>query len=126
MENQILTKNIEKMKKTILNLFIVLSALFAITQCSSEKEVEKSEEMKAFLEMFDGTSAGVSAALAKYAATDELKEHDMSMYDLKEPKVTAREGDCYTIEVASGITTRVYDICWKEGKITKIEHKELK
>ena len=50
----------------------------------------------------------------------------MSMYDLKDPKVTAKNGDCYTVEFAAGITTRVYDVCWKDGKITTITEKEVK
>jgi len=48
------------------------------------------------------------------------------MYDLKDPKVTAKTGDCYTVEFAAGITTRVYDLCWKDGKIASITEKEVK
>jgi len=114
------------MKKAIVTLFVIIAGVFMLSNCGGGgSDVELSPEMQQFVGMFDGSSAGVSAALAKYAV-DELKEDDMGMYDLKDPIVTAREGDCYTLEVAAGITTRIYSVCWAEGKISKIEDKGMK
>ncbi len=113
------------MKKTILSLFVTLVIVFAISSCGG-KSVEMSAEMQDFVSMIKGTSADVSSALTKFGATEEIVDNDMSMYDLKDPKVTAKEGDCYTAEFSAGITTRVYEICWQEGKIVSITEKEIK
>lgn len=106
------------MKKIFFSLMIVSALFFASCGGSS---VEQSPEMKDFISMFKGSSDDVSAALEKYASTDELKNHDMAMYDLKDAKVVSGEGDCYTAEFAAGITTHKYKFCWAEGKIKSIE-----
>ncbi len=113
------------MKKTILSLSVLLLLVITISSCGG-KSVEMSAEMQDFVSLIKGTSADVSQALAKYGASQEIIDNDMSMYDLKDPKVTAKEGDCYTAEFAAGITTRVYEICWKDGKITGITEKAVK
>lgn len=82
--------------------------------------VEVSAEMKDFISGFNGTDAAVSTALKKHGATEEIKEHDMGMYGLKEPKVTAKDGDCYTLVCKSGMVENKYKVCWKEGKINSI------
>jgi hypothetical protein len=113
------------MKRTILSLLVTLALVFAISSCGG-KSVEMSAEMQEFVGMIKGSSADVSSALTKFGATEEIVENDMSMYDLKDPKVTAKEGDCYTAEFAAGITTRIYEICWQEGKIVSITEKGMK
>lgn len=113
------------MKKTILSLFVFLVMAFSFSSCGG-KSVEMSAEMQEFVGMIKGKASDVSAALAKFGATQEIIDNEMSMYDLKDPKVTAKEGDCYTAEFAAGITTRVYEICWKEGKISGITEKAVK
>lgn len=113
------------MKKTILSLFVLLVMILAISSCGG-KSVETSPEMQEFVGMIKGSAADVSSALSKFGATQEIIDNDMSMYDLKDPKVTAKTGDCYTVEFAAGITTRIYDLCWKDGKITSITEKEVK
>ncbi len=114
------------MKKSILSLFVVLTAMFALSSCGGEKKVEQSPEMAEFVGMIKGQSSDVVAALSKFAATDDLKTHDMTFYNLQEPKVTAKNGDCYTVDFKAGITVRTYDFCWKDGKIVKITEKEVK
>jgi hypothetical protein len=85
--------------------------------------VELSDEMKAFLEGWDGDHAKVEAALAAHGA-EGLDAAEMDLYDLAEPKVIARNDDgdavCFTFEAKAGITVRTYDVCWNGGKITKV------
>lgn len=106
------------MKNVILYLTTTLLVLF-IVSCGGPK-VETSPEMTDFIGMLKGSNADVTAALNKYAATDELKKDDMAMYDLKEPQVTLAEGACYTFEAKSGATTRTYKVCWADKKISGI------
>lgn len=113
------------MKKLLVSMMVLLVAAFALTSCGGS-DVELSSEMTEFVGMIKGTSDDVSKALEKFAATDEIKSDDMSMYDLKDPNVTAKESDCYSVEFSAGITTRMYDICWKDGKITEIIEKGMK
>lgn len=108
------------MKNVILSLTTALLVLFMIS-CGGSPKVETSAEMTDFIGMLKGSNADVTAALNKYAATDELKKDDMAMYDLKEPVVTQADGTCYTFEAKAGITTRVYKVCWTDKKITTIE-----
>ncbi|MBC7873667.1 MAG: hypothetical protein H7Y01_06715 [Ferruginibacter sp.] len=84
-----------------------------------------SAEMKEFMGMLQGKSDATDAALNKYA-TEGLDKKDMNMYDLKNPKVIATDKDCYTLEAASGMTTRTYVICWEGGKIKTVEDKGMK
>jgi len=115
------------MKKSILSLFVVLATFFALSSCGGgTPDVELSAEMTEFVGLIKGTSDDVTAALEKFGASDEVKENDMGMYDLKDPVVTAKNGDCYSVEFAAGITTRMYDICWADGKISSIEDKGMK
>ncbi len=114
------------MRKSILSLFVVLALTFAFTSCGGGgSDVELSPEMTEFVGMIKGTSDDVTAALEKFGASDEVKENDMGMYDLKDPVVTGKEGDCYSVEFAAGIT-RMYDICWADGKIASIADKGMK
>ena len=97
------------MKKSILSLFVVLTTIFALSSCGGgTPDVELSPEMTEFVGMIKGTSDNVTAALEKFGASDEVKENDMGMYDLKDPVVTAKNGDCFSVEFAAGITTRMY------------------
>ncbi len=113
------------MRKSVLSLFVVLSVVFALSSCGGEKKVEQSPEMVEFVGMIKGQSSDVVAALSKFAATDDLKTHEMTFYNLQEPKVKERNGDCYTVDFKAGITVRTYDFCWKGGKIVKITEKEV-
>jgi hypothetical protein len=105
--------------------FAILAGIFMFMFSCGGPKVEVSKDMSDFLAMVKGTSSDVTNALAKYA-TDEQKNNDMSMYDLKEPKVTAKEGDCYTVEFKAGMTTRTYKLCWADGKINKIDDLGMK
>jgi hypothetical protein len=113
------------MKNTILSLILISVMAFAISSCGGSS-VQMSAEMQEFVGMIKGKSADVSAALTKFGASDEIINNDMGMYDLADPKVTAKEGDCYTAQFQSGAVTRIYSICWKDGKITGITEKEAK
>lgn len=84
-----------------------------------------SEEMNEFLGMFDGTFQKVEEGLAKFGATDEIKEDEMGMYDMSEPTVTSAEGDCYVFEAKAGMTKRIYKVCWTDGLISGIEFIEM-
>lgn len=88
--------------------------------------VEASPEMTAFLAKFDGTDAAVTAALKEFGATEEVHDDDMGMYTLGEPKVVAKDGDCFSFEAKAGMTIRTYNVCWAEGKIAKIEDKGMR
>ncbi len=113
------------MRTSILSLFVVLSALFALNSCG-ETKVAQSPEMTEFVGMIKGQSADVVAALAKFGGNDEVKNDDMRFYNLAEPVVKEANGDCYTVDFKAGLTIRTYDICWKDGKITKITEKDVK
>ncbi len=110
------------MRKIIISFALVLSAILVLPSCGGS-DVELSSEMTEFTSMIKGTSEDVSAALEKFGASDEIKNDDMTMFNLESPKVTAKNGDCYTVEFKSGITNPVYEICWTEGKISKITKK---
>jgi hypothetical protein len=118
------------MKKKILGLFAMLALVFAFSNCgggkATEESMEVSPEMKEFIGMLNGTSDDVTAALAKFGASDAIMNNDMSMYNLAEPKITGKEADCYTTEFKAGITTRIYSICWSNGKISAITELEVK
>jgi len=113
------------MKKMILSMFVVLAVAFTFSSCGGPK-VELTPEMKDFVGMIKGKSADVVSALTKFAATDEIKNNDMGIYDLSDPKVTAKTGDCYSVEFKAGATTRMYDICWTAGKIASVTEKGMK
>ncbi len=114
------------MRKAVLSLFIAVSAMFALSSCGGDAKIEQSPEMQEFVGMIKGQSSDVVAALAKFGATDDLKTNEIIMYNLSEPKVTAKNADCYTVDFKAGMTVRTYDICWKDGKITQITEKEVK
>lgn len=106
---------------------ILFFVAFAMTSCGGgAPKVEVKPEMTEFMGMMKGSHTQVEAALAKFAANDEIKGNDMGMYDLKDAKAVAAEGDCVTMEAAAGMTTRTYKVCWAEGKINKIEDLGMK
>ncbi len=115
------------MKKLLVSMMVVLAAVFALQSCGEgTPDVELSAEMKGFVELIKGSHEDVSKALETYASNDEIKDDDMGMYDLSDPKVTKKEGDCFSVEFSAGITTRMYDICWKDGKISEIKDNGMK
>jgi hypothetical protein len=115
---------------------IVLVALFAVA-CGKDKEgggsssptVEVSPAMTAFLADIKGKSSDVEAAI-KTHGVEGLDHKDMTMFDLKSPKVTAAEKrgdkDCYTFDAKAGMTTRTYDVCWANGKIIEVADKGMR
>ena len=112
--------------KNVFATFLLL-AVFSLVSCGGGAAgVEVNAEMKEFMGMLKGSHTDVEAALAKFAANDDVKDNDMSMYDLKTPKATAAEGDSVTMEAAAGMTTRTYKLCWADGKINKIEDLGMK
>ncbi len=115
------------MKKMFLSLFVALTLFFTLSSCGGgAADVELSAEMQEFVGMIKGTSADVVGALDKFGATQEVKDDDMGMYDLSDPKVTAKTGDCYSVEFSAGATVRMYEICWATGKISTITDKGMK
>jgi predicted small secreted protein len=115
---------------------LVLALALPLAACGKDKKgeggggddkaaaVEVSPEMKDFLSGF-GSANRVEAALKKHG-TEGLDTHDMEMYDLKDPTVTAKTGDCFTFDAKSGMTTRTYDVCWKGGKISSVADKGMR
>ncbi len=84
--------------------------------------VQMSDEMRTFIGRLDGTDVAVVAALKEYGANDEITKNQMGVATLRNPRVIAREGECYTVQgQTSGSATRTYRICWEQGKINKIE-----
>ncbi len=113
------------MRKLLISFAVVLAAMFTFQSCSeSTPKVELSAEMKGFVDLIKGTSDDVVNALETYAATDELKDHDMGMYDLKDAKVTKKEGDCYSVIFKSGMIEINAVFCWEDGKIVSITEKQ--
>jgi hypothetical protein len=104
-----------------------MALAFVFFSCGGKggSDVKVSAEMKEFMGMLKGNSTFTTSALAKFASTG-LDQKDMEMYGLENPKVVSADKECYTMEVKSGITTRVYIICWEGGKIKSIEDKGFK
>lgn len=100
----------------------------AATTAQAEKAAV-SENMKGFMAMFNGNSKAVGEALARYEK-EGLDRHDMTMYNLFEPKVVSSElkdkSEKYLMEVKSGVTTRKYEIYWENGKISEVKDLGLK
>jgi hypothetical protein len=86
-------------------------------------------EMTQFMGGLDGTSKKVGASLKKYG-TKGLKTDDMEMWNLASPTVTATAAHgkqtCYTMDAASGATTRTYELCWASGKIVSVKDDGMK
>lgn len=115
------------MKKNILLLAVILVSALTFTSCGKGKPaVELSKEMTEFVGMIKGTSSSVTSALNKFGASQAVKDDNMGMYDLKDPVVSAKKGDCYSVEFSAGITKRLYDICWANGKISSIKDNGMK
>ena len=114
--------------KTVVKIFSVLALSFYLLSCGGNNtpDVKLTPEMSDFISMIKGTSDDVAAALQKYGATEEIIENDMGMFNLESPVVTAKEGNCYTVEFKAGMTERVYVLCWDNGKIVKITDKGIK
>jgi hypothetical protein len=111
------------MKKTIISIMVIVLIAFVMVKCGGSS-VEMSPEMKEFVGMIKGTSDDVSAALTKFGASQEIIDNTMADYNLENPKVTAKTGDCYTCEFKAGATTQIHEICWKDGKIVSITEKK--
>lgn len=88
-------------------------------------KVDVKPEMKTFMGKLDGKSDSVTAAL-KAHGVDGLDSKDMDMYNLEKATVTKSDGDCYTMDAKSGMTTRTYVLCWKDGKIASVEDKGMR
>jgi len=86
--------------------------------------VEVSPEMKAFMGMLDGKDASAGNALKKYGIKG-LKDADLGMYTLKDPKVVKAEKvgalQCYTMVSAAGMMKHTSKLCWNAaGKIAEV------
>ena len=110
------------MKYKILSFLLV----FLMLGCRNYDDIELSPEMKIFTEMIQGSYKEVTLAVEKYAANDDIRINEITMYDLDDPKVTEKNNDCYTIEFVTGRSVRVYEICWKNKKIIKINSYGIK
>jgi hypothetical protein len=122
-----------------LSKLMVVALCFALVACGGEEEkegeegekkeakaIEVSAEMADFNSLCLGTYKDVEVALEKYAASDELKEDDMGIYDLKDPKVVGKDGDCYKVDYTAGMTIHTFTLCWEGGKVVSIEDNGIK
>lgn len=96
---------------------------------SAEANVDVSPEMRDFMNMLDGTTAGVTKALKKHASTAN-QHSELASYTLKDPKVVKAEksgsNQCYTMVSTAGSTKRATRLCWDgSGKISQIDDKML-
>ncbi len=110
------------------NLVLALVMVLALTACGDKKKSsaeQTSPEMESFMKMLDGKSATVGSALAQYGSPG-LDKADMHMYNLENPKVVSANGNCYTMEAKSGMTTRTYELCWENKMIKSITDKGMK
>jgi hypothetical protein len=86
-------------------------------------------EMTKFMGLLDGTSKKVGVALKKFG-TAGLKTQDMGDWNLATPQITATTTNgkqtCYTMDAASGATTRTYELCWVAGKIVSVKDDGMK
>jgi hypothetical protein len=86
-------------------------------------------EMTKFMGLLDGTSKKVGVALKKFG-TAGLKTQDMQDWNLATPQITATSTNgkqtCYTMDAASGATTRTYELCWAGGKIVSVKDDGMK
>ena len=111
-------------------LSLVFFVACGLVACGGEEKKESSDvkvapEMTTFMSKLDGTSASVEAAIKEFGS-DSLNNADITMYNLKEPKVTAANGNCFTMDAGSGATIRTYDICWENGKIKTVTDKGMR
>ena len=121
--------------KTWIAMIVLLSALGAGCKGadksegggakSSAQSEEVAVEMNDFMKSLNGNHEAVAAALASHGEAG-LDTREMELYDLDEPRVAKREGDCYTLEAKSGLTVRTYVLCWKDGKIASVEFTGMK
>jgi hypothetical protein len=86
--------------------------------------VEVSADMKAFMAMLDGKDDSAGKALKKYGIKG-LKDNDLGMYTLQNPKVEKSEKvgplTCYTMLSTAGVMEHTSRICWNAaGKIAEV------
>lgn len=107
------------------SLPVFLSLIVACGGSEKQAQIKVSTEMQDFMNNFNGRSASVKIALDDFAKPG-IDRKDMDLYNLEKPKVLEANGNCYLMECKSGMTTRIYNICWENGKISSIEDKGMK
>ncbi len=87
----------------------------------TEREgVEVAQEMLDFMSYFDGTVEGVETALDAYI-DETVSDDDMTDYSLEKAMVEeVLPNDCYAMVATSGLTERLYEVCWGSGKIVSV------
>lgn len=114
--------------KRLFYFIAVVTGFPFFTACggSGEKKssVRVSSEMQDFMNNLNGRSASVTVALQQFGV-EGLDDKDMDLYDLAAPQVLEAIGDCYLLQCKSGITKRMYNLCWEGGKIKTIEDKGM-
>ncbi len=116
------------MRKLLIVFLVIIASIFAFSGCSNggNQTIEVGMEMSKFMDMLNGKSADAVEAVEHFAANKEIENSEFTMYDFQDPRVTARDSDCYTLEVRVKVTIRVYEVCWDDRKIVKIELIEIK
>jgi hypothetical protein len=112
------------MKKLVFSMLTLVLIMSAVS-CGGSESAQVSSEMKSFMDMLTGDGNAVGKALDKFAKESTSRE-DMDLYGLESPKVVSADENCYEMEAKSGITVRMYQLCWEEGKISKIVDKGFK
>ena len=113
--------------KILFGATVFLSLLLFSCHSKSNSETKtEADPMTEFISMFNGTASQVAMALEKYGANPQVVQNDMSLYDLKDPKIIKHKGDCYIVEFDIDIAVKIYEICWDDSKIVKINDIGLK
>jgi hypothetical protein len=96
---------------------------------STVADADITPDMKDFLAGFKGKSKDVEASFKKHAKAG-VKDADMGLYDMHDPKVTKMDkkdkNTCYDFDAAAGMTTRTYNVCWDAKNIVSVTDKGMK
>ncbi len=108
-------------------LFLFLVPIILLSCSTSSSDIAVSKDMNSFLKLAVGSADSTEKALNIYAANENIKLSEMSVYDLTEPLITKNVGECYTVEFSTGeLITKVFRICWTQDKITRIDDLGIK
>ena len=116
-------EEVEAMRAAARSLRLAPGAEQASGEAATGEAATGEPDMPAFLALFDGTAAGVEAALEAFGRPG-LERQGMDWYDLREPQVTGEERQGArvrtTLEAKAGITLRTYTLVWEGARIVEV------
>ncbi|MFN8281988.1 MAG: hypothetical protein U0U67_02175 [Chitinophagales bacterium] len=101
--------------KKILNLTVLVAALFISTNGFSQGVKTENKTAKAFLDMLDGTEATADKAIAKFGSKTVI-DNKMIPFG-KKPVIYKEDGNCISFYITYDGTKNAYIICTKGDKI---------